>query len=224
MQYLKLLQITDSSFPIGGYAFSSGLESMAKLGLIRDFPTFRRYLGNVLTNIVSAELPFVRSALRSYHAGDNEYIHVFRFFDAFLTVPTIRKASLIQGRSLLKVMRSAYPAYPFAEVHAALLDNGLALHFAPTFGVAATVLDLSQEHAVTGYCFMCMRDQIYSAVRLGILGPNEAQRLLGEYMDQFERVIASAPELTYDQAYKSCSVLEIAQAHHERLYTRLFQS
>ncbi len=224
MQYLKLLQITDSSFPLAGYAFSAGLESMAKSGLIGDLPALRRYLGNVLTHIMSAEVPFVNSAFRSFQAGDNTYREVFGFFDAFLSVPTVRKASLTQGRSLMKIMRSAYPTYPFGKVHARLQESKLLLHFAPTFGVVAAVLDLSHEHAATGYCYMSMRDQIYAAVRLGMLGPNEAQRMLGEQVDECGRVVSSAQELTYRQAYKSCSTLEIAQAHHEHLYTRLFQS
>jgi urease accessory protein len=224
MDFLKLLQITDSSFPLGGYAFSSGLESMAKSGLIRDLPALRRYLGNVLAQIMSAEVPFVNSAFRCIQAGDNTFPEVFRYFNTFLTVPTVRKASLTQGRSLMKIVRSAYPAYPLGEVHARLMENQLLLHFAPTFGVVAAVLEMSYEHAVMGYCYMSMRDQIYAAVRLGLLGPNEAQRLLVEQVDKCGQLVSSAPELTYHQAYKSCSVLEIAQAHHEHLYTKLFQS
>ena len=224
MDFLKLLQITDSSFPLGGYAFSSGLESMAKSALIRDLPALQRYLGNVLAQIMSAEVPFVNSAFRSLQAGDNNYLEVFRYFDAFLTVPTVRKASLTQGRSLMKIVRSAYPAYPLGEIHGQLMGSQLLLHFAPTFGVVVAVLDMSYEHAAVAYCYMSMRDQIYAAVRLGLLGPNEAQRLLVQQVDRCGRLISSAPELTYHQAYKSCSVLEIAQAHHEHLYTRLFQS
>lgn len=224
MDFLKLLQITDSSFPLGGYAFSSGLESMAKSGLIRDLPALRRYLGNVLDQVMSAEVPFVSSAFKSFKAKDNAYPEVFRYFDAFQTVPTVRKASLTQGRSLMKTVRSAYPAYPFGEVHTLLMESQLVLHFAPTYGVVAAVLDMSYENVLLGYCYMSMRDQIYAAVRLGLLGPNEAQRLLGEQVDECGRVVSSTPELTYHQAYKSCSVLEIAQAHHEHLYTRLFQS
>ena len=44
MNSLRLLQITDSAFPLGGYAFSSGLESMAHLGLIPDGAALVKYL------------------------------------------------------------------------------------------------------------------------------------------------------------------------------------
>jgi urease accessory protein len=224
MTDLRLLQIADSAFPLGGYAFSSGLESMAKLGLIRDLTEFGSYLGNVLRQIAFGEIPFVNSAMDGRCEPDVHRARVFRWYDAFVTVPTIRKAGIAQGRSLLNVMGSAHPELPLAEMSHWLKHEGLNPHFPPTFGLVAGCIGLSRRQAVQGYLYMAVRDQICAAVRLGMLGPNEAQRALGEKIGEIEQLIEPALELDYTQATRSGVVLEIAQAHHVHLYTRLFQS
>lgn len=224
MSDLQLLQITDSAFPLGGYAFSYGLESMAKLGLIRDAATLRKYLGNVLTQITCSEVPFVNSAFKGHLTGNDALQDVFRSFDAFVTVPSVRKGSITQGRSLLTIARSAYPSCPVVEFSDWLRAHELNPYFAPTFGAVACVIGLSQEQAVRGYFYMSVRDQTYAALRLGMLGPHQAQKILTELLDDINGAAGAALKLEYHQAYKVSAVLEIAQAHHPMLYSRLFQN
>jgi len=59
---LDLLQLGDSAFPSGGFAFSNGLESLAKLGHIRAMEDFEGYLECHLEQIAGAEIPFLNSA------------------------------------------------------------------------------------------------------------------------------------------------------------------
>ncbi len=224
MSYLQLLQITDSAFPLGGYAFSYGLESMAKLGHIRDVVALRKYLSNVLAQIVSSEVPYVNSAFRGRSTGYEVLEKVFRSFDSFVTVPSIRKASITQGRSLLTVARSAYPDYPVSQFADWLGARKLKPHFAPAFGSIAKLVGLSHELAVKGYLYMSLRDQTYAALRLGMLGPHQAQKILSELLVEIDSAAGPALGLEYHQAFKVSAVLEIAQAHHPMLYSRLFQS
>jgi len=224
MSPLRLLQITDSAFPLGGYAFSSGLESMTHMGLIPDGAALIKYLHNVLGQIVSSEIPFVNHAFK-LSAGTYENLEpVFRLCDAFITVPATRKASITQGRALLGAMHSAYPEHSVADFRDWVRGRKLDPHLAPTFGFIARLIGLTHEQAVKGYCFMAVRDQIYAAVRLGVSGPLEAQRMLGELLTEIDAIGGPALERECHQAFKSCTVLEIAQAHHSRLYSRLFQS
>jgi len=223
---LRILQIADSAFPLGSYSFSSGLESMARLGLIRDLTALEKYLRNVLTQISCAEIPFVTAAFAVCGPGDDriELEEVFRRYDAFVTVPTIRKSSVTQGRSLLSVTRSVYPERPIQDIIDWLRERDVLTHFAPVFGMTASIIELPREEAVRAYGYMAVRDQISAAVRLGILGPFEGQRLLRNVIEELDAILIPALDMDYRDAFRSSPVLEIGQANHSRLYSRLFQS
>ncbi len=221
---LRLLQIVDSAFPLGGFAFSSGLESITKLGLIRDRAAFEKYLNDHLKQVVSGDIPFVNSAFRRIGDGFDSVEPVFKVRDAFVAIPAMRKASITQGRSLLSTMRAVYSDYAFAEFADWLHRRNLLPHLAPTFGVCAGISGLPHRDALSGYCYMSLRDQITAAVRLGLLGPHDGQRALRNALAQLDAALDSALDLEYHQAFRTCYALEIAQAHHSRLYSRLFQS
>lgn len=221
---LRMLQIVDSAFPLGGFAFSRGLESISKLGLIQDQPGFQRYLHNHLTQVACGEIPFINSGFKRIGEGREHLAPVFKVCDAFLTIPAVSKASIVQGRSLLSAMRAVYPDLPFAGLVDWLHKCNLSPHLAPTFGVCAGLIGLPHRDTLSGYCYMSLRDQITAAVRLGLLGPHEAQWVLRKALTRLDDAVDSAFHLEYHQAFRSCFALEIAQAHHSRLYSRLFQS
>jgi len=224
MTDLRLLQITDSAFPLGGFAFSSGLESAAKLGLIADLAAFRKYLRNYLHQTAHSEIPFLKSAFELTGAGYQDLEPLYKRFNAFVTIPTMRQASVTQGRSILLVFRAAYPDVRVNDFTNWLQERKLTPHFVPTFGVCTKLAGLPIKDALFGYCYMALRDQISAAVRLGLLGPQEGQRVLWKLIDEAPEVLSAAENLSYDQAVRTCVSLDIAQASHSRLYSRMFRS
>jgi len=221
---LRLLQIVDSAFPLGGFAFSRGLESTVKLGLIGDQSDFQKYLHNHLTQVTCGEIPFINSAFRTIGEGHEHLMPIFNACNAFLTIPAVKRASVVQGRSLLSAMRAVYPDLAFAELADWLARHNLSPHLPPTFGACAGLMGLPHRESLSGYCYMSLRDQITAAVRLGLVGPHEAQWALRNALARLDDAVDSAFRLEYHQAFRSCFALEIAQAHHSRLYSRLFQS
>jgi len=221
---VRILQLADSSFPLGGFAFSYGLESMAKLGRIRDMEAFRKYLRNVLSQVSCADIPFVNSAHACHKSDYKVLVPVFQRYDAATTVPAVKKASVAQGKSLLHVVRSMYAEHRFDEISAWLEIQHLNPHLAPVFGLVAGLLGLSRRDAASAYLYIALRDQASAAVRLGLLGPQDAQRALREALDHLDEVVEQVIEMQYHEAYKVASILEIAQARHQSLYSRLFQN
>lgn len=220
----RLLQITDSAFPLGSFAFSYGLESTAKLGLIKNIADLKKYLLNVLTQISCSELPFVTSCYKCEAGEDEILVEVFRRIDAFVTIPCIRKGSITQGRSLLQAVKSVYPEHHFHEVIHWLQRNGLSPHYSAVFGIVTRIVGLSHMETLSAYAYIALRDQVSAAVRLGLLGPNEAQGMLRETLGHVQTHIDRVKGLGYHRAYKVAAALEIAQAHHPKLYSRLFQN
>ncbi len=139
---LRLFQITDSAFPFGSFAFSYGLESMAKLGLIKDISDFKKYLLNVLTQVSCSEIPFVNSSYKCAPGEHDILVSVFGRLEAFITIPCMRKASITQGRSLLQAVKAVYPEYNFQKVTNSAARHGLFTHYAPVFGMVSPKLSV----------------------------------------------------------------------------------
>jgi urease accessory protein len=221
---LRLIQITDSAFPLGSFAFSNGLESAAKLGLIKDISGFKKYLVNVLNQISSSELPFVNSAYKCPAEDDATFVAIFRGLEAFITIPGMRKASITQGRSLLQAVKSVYPEHNFQHVMLRLQDSELFTHYAAVFGIVCRTIGLRHIQTLSAYAYIALRDQTSAAIRLGLLGPHEAQSILRESLEKVNEIIERARDLEYHKAFRVAVALEIAQAHHPKLYSHLFQN
>jgi urease accessory protein len=220
----RLLQITDSAFPLGSFAFSYGLESTAKLGLIKNIADFKKYLLNVLSQISCSEMPFVNSCYKCEVEEDEILAEIFRRIDAFVTIPCVRKGSITQGRSLLQAVKSVYPEHHFHEVIHWLQQNSLSPHYSAVFGIVARTIGLTHTETLSAYAYIALRDQVSAAVRLGLLGPNEAQGILRDTLAHAHTNISRVMDLEYHQAFKVVVALEIAQAHHPKLYSHLFQN
>ena len=58
----RVFQVTDSAFPTGGFAHSSGLEAAVHFGWARTPSEFDAYVGAHLWNAGNGLLPFVGAA------------------------------------------------------------------------------------------------------------------------------------------------------------------
>lgn len=67
---LRLLEFTDSAFPVGTFSFSCGLETAAFLGLVHDAATLEEYTRDVATQAAFTDGISALHSYRSYRAGD----------------------------------------------------------------------------------------------------------------------------------------------------------
>ena len=81
-------------------------------------------------------------------------------------------------------------------------------------------LDASQRVALFG----AARGVLTAAVRLGIIGSYEAQRLQHRVSPWLDTVAAQCAALTPDDLAQTSPLVDLWQAAHDRLYSRLFQS
>jgi urease accessory protein len=222
---LELLQLADSAFPSGSFAFSNGLESLAKLGFVRSMADFEQYLECHLEQIAGAEVPFLNSAHGAWSRDAGaEMERVAMEWDAWLFMPTQRRSSLAQGQAWSRVMEEAYPSADLRSMRAWFLLRELPLHFLMVFGASLKAAEKTLEDARTLFLHMAIRDQLGAAVRLGLLGSLQAQRLHRKFIGVAETFLARSRDWDYSQSTRTSPMIEIAQASHPYLYSKLFQS
>jgi urease accessory protein len=97
-------------------------------------------------------------------------------------------------------------------------------HFAPVFGVCLRQLGVDRKTTTRLFVFIHLRGVIAAAVRLNIVGPMEGQAIQHQLGARAEVVAQRGATLTLDDLAQTAPLLDLWQAGHDRLYSRLFQS
>ncbi len=234
MDLYALLQLADTAWPTGGFAFSQGLESHARLGLIADEKTFTEYLDSYLGQVASHELPFLNSAFQfcflQNEAQKKEFKNLAEEWNASLTAAPIKKASITQGKAWLRLVEAVYPTFSVQSFLSALtisrrLTNfNIPPHFLLVYAWVMKSLACDLETAQTLFFHLALRDQMSAAIRLGLLGPLQAQTLQIKLQKCCRVYRERYGNLDYTQAQRTAPLIDIGQSYSPQLYSRLFQN
>jgi urease accessory protein len=256
MSPLDLLQLADASFPAGGFAFSNGLESLAKLGYVKTLDDFSGYLGCHLEQIAAADMPFLTSAFAAAappgevaappgltaapSGGATEpgadaaptgraesFATVAKEWDAWIFLPAPRRASLSQGQAWARAMEAAWDLPGVKAVLPWFQARGIPLHFLMAFAATLRASGFGLADARSLLLHMALRDQLGAAVRLGLIGSLQAQRLHRRHSDEGEALLRARAvriEAGHAAAERAAPMIDLGQASHPYLYSKLFQS
>lgn len=213
------LQLADSAFPAGGFAHSFGLEAAWQQREV-DATSLARFVRDVLVQAGQGGVPYVTAA----HEDPESVGEVDARCDAFLRNPVANRASRVQGRAWIATVERSFPRPEVAALCHAIRSQALSRHHAPIVGATMKALDVDRQSAARLYLFGACRGVLSAAVRLGIVGTTEAQRLLSERVDDLDRVLAASMGLGLEEAAQTAPIADLWQASHDRLYSRLFQS
>ncbi len=134
------------------------------------------------------------------------------------------RASRAQGRAFLATATQVFPDDALARLDKAVRARALFGHHAPLFGAVLRALGPSLEEAQRVHLHLTLRGVSSAAVRLGLLGPHEAQRLQHRLAGLLEQVLVACGSLGLDEVAQPAPQLDLVGALHDRLYARLFSS
>jgi urease accessory protein len=215
-----VLQLADSAFPTGGFAHSAGLEAAVQLGEIDGAAGLRSYVEQSLWALGHAGLPFVRAS----HREPEAVVAHDALCEAFLGNHVARRASRTQGRALLATVSEVFPRAGLSALERAVRARALRGHHAPVFGATTRALEIEWSDAAQLFMHQGLRTVSSAAVRLGVVGPQEAQRVIHELAPLADRVLERCADLAIEDAAQPAPLLDVLGATHDRLYARLFQS
>ena len=215
---VQMMHLADSALPVGGFAFSSGLEAAVKSGMVSTRPSLVRYLKGVLKQWGAFELPFIGSF---YNDGSPE--ELLRY-DRMLLTQAMRKASIDQARGWRRVFADFFPALSTEGILTRFVDAGAAVHYVPLYALSLKMAGATEEQIKELCLFTQLRDQVSAAVRLGLIGPSAAQSIQSEVEQGIGAIVAASENKKSDDARRSTPVMDVAQMLHPMLYTKLFQN
>jgi urease accessory protein len=165
-------------------------------------------------------VPFVLAA----HDEPRELEAIDGWCDAFLRNPVANRSSRVQGRAWIGTIERSFPRPEVLAFCGTVRAQPMARHCAPIVGAALRTLGVDRDAAARLFLFGVCRGTLSAAVRLGIVGTTEAQRVLAERADDLDRALAASVGLSIDEAAQTSPLADLWQASHDRLYSRLFQS
>jgi urease accessory protein len=211
-------QLVDSAFPTGAFAHSWGLEAAWQHGEIPDLDALRAFVDQSIVQAGFASLPLLNAA---FHAPERLEA-LDELADAFLINPVANRASRIQGRTMIATASRIWPSAATTDLRARA-DRTCA-HLAPFSGAVFAAIDLPLTTAQTLVLYSAARGVLSAAVRLGVVGSYEAQRMQTASGASIQRVARACAVLTEDDLTQTAPLLDLWQSGHDRLYSRLFQS
>jgi len=212
-------QLADSAFPAGGFAHSYGLEAAWQQGEV-DAASLPSFVRDAIAQAGHSGLPFVLAAFDD----PGSLFVIDERCDAFLRNPVASRASRVQGRAWIGTVERSFPRESVRVLTAAVRARPGFRHFAPIFGATLEALGLDRREAARLFLFGAARGTLSAAVRLGIAGTTDAQRILSERSGDLDRTTQRCSDLAIEDAAQTSPLIDLWQASHDRLYSRLFQS
>jgi urease accessory protein len=214
---IRLLQLCDSSYPLGAYSHSWGLETWTQREQLRNAADVQKAIATLLRlSIAPKDGVAVRLGYQCAAENDSEK---FRLLNVSLSAtnwsPEIQVASLSMGERL-KVLAQKLD----------WLDETIShpVHHSAVFGWISARLAIELSDAVTAYLCSSVCSHTAACVKLVPLGHTDGQKIIAGLALTIESESATICQMQNPCIRGFAPLHEQASFEHERLYSRLFQS
>jgi len=221
---LRLLQVTDSSFPVGGFAFSHGLEWLAQAGWVRDEEEVAAAVDAYLVQGGGGQ--WLPAALAAYQARTMPAVcRIDDRLDASIAVAGEREAGRAMGERLLVGAMDAFGGERTATLIEAVHSRGQPGQYAAAYGVVAGEAGVEPGAMLAALGSTMVNSVAQAAVRLGCIGQSAAIRITAGAAPRLSAVVDSTLSRRPPRTFGAFAPgLDTAGMLHPSLPFRMFAS
>jgi urease accessory protein len=216
----RLLQLASPALPIGGYSYSSGLESAIEAGRVTDAEDAFAWIDDALTLVIGRfDAPLLAAAVAACEADDGGRLADLNVLAlAARETAELRLESEQMGYSLTQWILQV------PECESLPLDGTSPVAATIAWAMAAWRLQLTSRDALTGFLWSFAENQVMVLIKTLPMGQIQAQRVLHRLGQRIEAIADEALTLPQPQWSNAAPGLAIVSMHHESQYSRLFRS
>lgn len=219
LELFNFLQLADSAWPVGSFAFSYGLEALSKHGQLKCVGDLSDHLKASLEQSLVFDVPILHSLYR-----EDEFEASLRHYHLLSRVPSIRKAAESQGRAWLRLIPVTHPQVALEAIEKLFSEGANPPYFIAVFAKFMQAMGYEVERAVQLFLYGNLRDQLSAAIRLGLVGPSQGHAILSKLLMNLKSDLDVFQKRHYLDAVRILPVCDVAQLAHAKLYSKLFRN
>lgn len=215
---LPLLVWLSPAFPVGGFAFSHGLEAATEAGLVNDAGTLKAWLDDLLAHgSMRQDAVLLAAAWDAAAEGDGAALAEANALALALCASGERRLeTTTMGHAFVTTLRACWPAAAPAGFMAEDVAYPVAL------GAASALQGLPLADTVAAFLAATVGNLVSAALRLSVIGQTDGQRVTAAALPAIRALAAVATTLDHLGACAFRS--DLAALQHETQYSRLFRS
>ena len=223
MLSLPLLVWLSPAFPVGAFAYSHGLEWAQEAGDVTDAASLESWLSDLLERGAARNdaILFVAAHRALAAADDAALAEVAELALALAASEERRLETVTQGDAFLIAAAKSWPCAALETLRAAWPGP---VAYPVAVAAAAQGHGIAAEEALPAFLLGSLANLVSAAVRLGIVGQTDGQRVIAALVPAVSACARFASTSTLDDLGGAAMRSDIAAMRHETLYSRLFRS
>ena len=218
----RLMTWLSPAFPVGGFAYSSGIEWAVEAGDVDDAASLRGWLSTMLTDGSGfCDAVFLVHAHRAMELGDIDRLReVAELAAAFVPSRERQLETTAQGRAFIEIARSAWNSPGLDDA----VSQCEAMVYPVAVGVVGAAHGIPSSLLLHAYLHAVTSNWISAGSRLIPLGQTDSQRVLAALEPVVTATAVRAISASLDDIGSATFRADLASLRHETQYTRLFRS
>ena len=221
---ISVLQLSDSFFPTGLYATSSGLEALSRTRKLKSKNIFQ-FIAIQLRQVMGpSDCTAMGFAYESCKKKD--IVELLRADESLYYMKLIeetRIASIRSGNQLLKCVSTFIKNKKMLKEYQIAINKGKATGvYAVSFGVVTSLLNIPKKKAGMMLLYGWAVSIIGAALRLGILQHFEGQKIIHELGPNILQAVLENVDRPISGMWQFAPSLDILQMKHEALSSKMF--
>lgn len=226
MNLMYLLQMTDSTFPVGAFSFSNGLETASHEGIVYDAETLEQYTRSVALQGAFSDGVAALIAFRAAAKGDFEEIK--RIDNGLMLFKMNDEARMMLQRMGKKMAELAIRLFRDSDLVArwldAIRDESSPGTFPVAQGIVFAVAGLSEEDLFASHQYGVINMILGAALRCVRVSHYDTQLILQRLSADVPKLYQQAKEMTFEDMNSFVPEMDIFASMHEKGNMRMFMN
>ena len=215
-QLLRLMMLLSPSFPVGGFAYSHGLEQAVANGQVSDAAALQEWLSSLLAQGSQWNDAVLLTEAHRRAAAGQALGEIAELAEALAGSKERHLEQQNLGGAFISAVKAGGLVMPE--------ELGEKAAYPVAVGAAAAAQDIDAMSANTAFLHAFASNQIQCAIRLGIMGQAGGVRLLADLEAVLLETASKAAASALDDLGSNTIAAEIASMRHETLYSRIFRT
>jgi urease accessory protein len=218
----RLMTFLSPAFPVGAFAYSSGIEWAVEAGDITDAASLQDWLSAMLADGSGfCDAVFLAQVHRATEAADTAALHeIAELAAAFVPSRERQLETTTQGRAFIEIARSAWNCDGLDEA----VGQCDIIVYPVAVGLVSAAHGIPLPSALHAFLHALVSNWISAGSRLIPLGQTDSQRVLAALEGAVAATASRARMASLDDLGSATFRADLASLRHETQYTRLFRS